>query len=294
MYNRAKYKDDNKLSLESIEDPVGSIKYDGGSYFMQVQPDGDLKFFSRRESVKGHFPERSAQLPHLTDKKIPEFAGHVVNVELIHTGHSKEDPENHAAASGILNSLPEKAIATQKLTGPIRAVMFDVIHPRLNTYEEKLNHIHKIEKALGKPNLIFKVDAKIGLDSINKLIAETAAQGREGVVVTSLSKPEDKNTRLKIKHFKTYNLRVTGITQEIDIRGNPKNSAGALELADATGRNVGKVGTGLTRDLRQEIYANPKAWIGKLIQVKAMDPTANKLRHPIYNGEADGELDIVK
>jgi hypothetical protein len=294
MFTRAKYKDSRKLDINSIEDPVGMIKYDGGNYFAEVQQDGSLKFHSRRESVAGGFPERSDKLPHFADVRIPEFAGHVFNVELIHTGHDKENVESHPEVSGILNSLPERAAQTQKETGPVRAAMFDVIHPHIDTYGEKLQHLAKIEKAINKPNLIFVPKVKIGLSNISSLIDETEKIGREGVIVTSLTAPEKKNTRLKIKHLNTYNLRVIGIIQERDILGNLKNSAGALELADASGRVVGKVGTGFSKKLREEIHKDPKSWMNRIIQVKAFPSVGTKLRMPVYNGDADGELDLIK
>jgi len=293
MFTRAKYKDSKKLELSSIENPAAMIKYDGGNYFMQVQGDGSLKFFSRRESVKGDFPERSSKLPHFANVRIPEFAGNVVNVELIHTGHSKDNVESHPNVSGILNSLPERAAQTQKETGPIRAAMFNVVSPEFNTYAEKLQHLAKIEKALNKPNLIFVPEVKIGLDNIFKLIEKTEASGREGVVVTSLTAPENKNARLKIKHLQTYNVLVKGVIQERDILGNLKASTGALDLIDGSGRNVGKVGIGFSRELREEIHKDPSKWIGRLIQVKALPPTGTKLRMPVYNGDADGEIDTI-
>ena len=293
MYERHKYKE-GSTSLEQIKDPVGTIKYDGGSYFVNIDPDGSPRVFSRRESVKGGYPEVTAKIPHITDTKVPEIAGNVYNVELIHTGHSKNNVESHPAVGGILNSLAPKALVTQKLTGPVRAVMFDVIHPELPTYKDKLDHLKYVERLFNKPDVIYTAPTKIGLQHISALIKDTADVGREGVIVTSLTTPEKENIRYKIKHFLTYNLKIVGITQEVDIKGNPKQGAGAFVLEDSTGRNVGNVGTGLTREVRIDAFNNPKNWLGKIIQVKAMPSTATKLRHPVYNGPADGELDEVK
>lgn len=292
-YVRAKYKE--QPFFENIKDPIASVKKDGSHFVLSFDSEGNPSYFSRRESVKGNFPNRTSKLPQLV-KKLPQFANHIYSVELIHCGHNiGEDAfESHPACSGILNSLTPKALETQKLTGPIRAVLLDVKYPILNTYDEKIEHLKVVERAFGDSNLLYVPKFKIGLNSIKELIDTTKRQGREGIIVTSLTTPESENYRVKIKHINTYNLRVIGIQQEVDIKGNLKESAGALVLADATGRDVGKVGTGFTREQRIEIWKNRNAWIGKqVVQVKAMDSVGTKLRSARYNGIADGNIDTL-
>jgi hypothetical protein len=295
MFQHAKHKDSSK-GWENIPHPVATPKRDGAHYFMVIDQEGNPKYYSRRESVRGGYPERSAQIPHLAQKKLPKFAGQVFSVELIHTGHTKDRPESHVDASRVLNSLPAKALQTQKDIGPIRAAVHNVIYPPLPTYREKLLHMKELEKHFGDPNLLFVDDPVIGHKDINKLIDKTKREGREGVMVTSLSLPEDNNPRIKVKHFYTFNVKVSRVIQEYDISGKPKPSMGALEFTDATGRVAGAVGTGFSKALRKEIWDNQKDWIGKLIQVKAMGLSieGGRLRSPVYNGEADGALDKVE
>lgn len=290
-YKRAKYKEN--VPWVDIPDPVATKKYDGSHFVLEVGPLGDPHFISRRESVKGHYPERTDKLPHLTSTPVPQLSGNVYSVELIHSGHSKDAKESHASCSGILNSLPPKAIETQARTGPIRAVLLDVVSPVFPTYQAKMEHLQEVQRAFNKPDLIFTPSVKIGKAEVQKEIERTKREGEEGVIVTSLTKPESENYRVKVKHKDTYNLKVVGITQEIDIHGTPKESAGALIVADGTGQVVANVGTGLSRDLRREIWLNKKAWMNKLIQVEAMKTTARKLRSPVYNGDADGGLDTI-
>lgn len=295
MYQRAAYKDSSKLDWQNIKDPVATKKYDGAHFFVQVEPDGSLRYFSRRESVKGGYPERTAQLPHLTDKKLPHLAGHVYSVELIHTGKSKDNTESHSAVSGILNSLPERSKNTQNETGPVRAVLIDVINPSIETYREKLLHLKNVERDFGKPDVMFVPEPKITIPDIHKLIEETRNKREEGVIVASLSTPEDINKRVKIKHVETLNLKVGKILQEYDIHGKPKQSMGAVTLIDRLGREVGQVGSGFTKAEREEAWKNPKSWTDRLIQVKHMGlGNGGKLRHPVYNGDADGQHDIAE
>ena len=291
MFERHKYLDTG--AWKDLKDPAGSIKYDGSHFYLNFNSEGKPSYISRRLSVKGTYPDRTVKLPHLSDVSLPELSGKAYSVELIHSGWDPEGKESHAAVSGILNSLPEKAIATQKVTGPVRAVLLDVIDPSFHTYKDKMEHLKIVESMFDKPGLVITPKIVIGHDNVHKLISDTENQGREGIIVTSWEKPETENPRFKIKHYGTYNLLVSGITQEYDIHGNPKESAGALILKDASGKEVCQVGTGLTRETRIDIWKNPKKWIGKLIQIRAMPSTARRLRHPVYNGFADGELDLV-
>lgn len=293
MFDRHKYKEPKDNILPTSDDHVGMIKYDGGSYFVPVDQDGNIRFISRRESVKGGFPDKTDRVPHLAKKTFPEFAGHVFNVELIHTGLDKNSVESHRQLSGILNSLPERAVATQKVLGPVRAVLHNVINPEFATFKDKYEHMKKFEEAFGNKDLMFAPELHFG-KSILELSEKTKRQGREGIIVTHWTEPEPVNPRIKQKHKMLYNLRISKIIQEIDINGNPKDSMGAVEVVDATDRVVGAVGTGWSRADRIDAWNNPDKWIGRLIQVESMGLAANRLRMPVYNGDADGDIDVVK
>jgi hypothetical protein len=93
-----------------------------------------------------------------------------------------------------------------------------------------------------------------------------------------------------------YNLRVKGMQQEVDIKGNKKDSMGALVLEDATGREVGKCGTGFTKEEREDFWKNPSMVLGKLIQVKTKGLVKEEgyIRAGVYNGFSDGEIDKVE
>jgi hypothetical protein len=298
MFQRHKYKEN--IPIDTIKDPIGSIKYDGAHFFVRFDKEGVPAFISRRQSVKGHYPDRTEKLPQFHDIKLPDYAGHILSAELIHTGWNKHGIESHPNVSGILNSLPPRAKEVQKAIGPVRAVLLDVIKPELTTYKEKLDYLRKLEKQAKKPETFFVPDLKIGKSEIWKLIEATRNEGREGVIVTSLTGKDIDNPRSKIKHYKTFNLRVKGITQEIDKNGKPKPSAGALILEDASHREVGNTGTGFTREERIDIWNNPKKWLGQLVQIKAMyqpshrgQSASYKLHVPVYNGLADGDIDTV-
>jgi hypothetical protein len=297
MFQRHKYKDSSEANWTDIKDPAASLKRDGGNYFMSFDSKGVPSYISRRKGVSGEFPDKTNRVPHLADVKLPQFAGHVYNVELVHTGHTKNENDNHAQLSGILNSLPAKALETQKELGPVRAVLLNVINPPLPTYAEKLDHMEEVQKAFGKPDLVFKDKIYTTRPEIIKLIDRTKAEGKEGIIVTSLTKPEPTNFRVKIKHKAMYNLRIVGMEEEHDIGGKPKGSMGALTLADSTGVVVGKCGTGFTRAMRKDFWDNRKKYMDSLVQVSTLGQggvdRSGKLKVMVYNGTADGGIDRV-
>ena len=297
MFTRHKYIDSSKVDWTTIENPAASIKRDGAHFFLSFDSKGAPSFISRRPSVKGGFPDKTNRVPHLASFKAQELAGHTYSVELVHTGKVKTEDDNHARVSGILNSLPAKAIESQKEHGPVRAVLLDTINPPLQTYAQKMEHLNKVERIIGKSDLIFSPKVYTDLPSIVKLIDHTKNTGKEGVIVTSWTKPELHNPRVKIKHIDTYNLRVVGMEEEHDIHGKPKGSMGALILADATGKIVGKMGTGFTRDMRIDMWTHKSRVMNSLIQGKTFGQggvdRSGKLRVLVYNGAADGECDTI-
>ena len=292
--NRHHFKDTKTHEVaEKIENPVATVKHDGAAYFLHITRKNTPEYISRRLSVKGHHLDRTSKLPHLADFETPEFRGSTFHVELIHTGKSKSGKDNHPAVSGILNSLAPKAIQTQKQTGPVRAVLLDVTNPKFKTFQEKRDYMKRFAEAVNKPDLLYLPETKIGTEGAKELAEKTRKRGDEGIIITSLTKPEPENPRYKLKHYNTYNLKVTGIQQEIDKHGNPKESAGAIHVSDATDKEVATVGTGFSRELRKEIYRNPHKWINREINVKALPPTARRLRAPVFNGDSDGRLDTI-
>lgn len=293
MFERAKYKEpSDKKTWETLENPIGTVKLDGANFFISIDGEGKPHYISRRMGVKGNYPDRTSALPHL-DFTVPELAGEVYNSELIHTGFNKTNVESHRMVSGILNSLPPRAIQTQAMLGPVRVALHNVVSPKFRTYEEKLDHLKKVERLIGKPDLIFVPQTHVGHEAIKALIRNTKDRNQEGIIVTDLKLDEDSNVRFKHKHKLTYNVRIGSIIQAEDIYGKPKEEMGAVTIFDAEGKQVGKVGTGFSRADRVDAFKNPSSWVGRHIQVETLGYLIRGLRMPVYNGDADGDLDLI-
>lgn len=295
MYQRHHYKQitESDLVHHIGPDTVASEKYDGANFFLKINPDGSSNWISRRPSVHGGFPDKTDRLPHLAKIKFPKrYAGHIINVELIHTGNDPEAKDSHRLVSGILNSLGPRAADQQKLLGPVRAKMFDVVEPSFNTYKEKLEYMQGLEKAVGKPEILSTIKT-YRPDELDTLLQHTKDKDKEGIVLTSLTKPESDNPRLKLVHKQVHNLKVSRIIQEEDKNGNLKQSMGAVGVVDATGREVAAVGSGWSKAEREAFWKDPSLILGELIQVKSRGIATNRLRGPVYNGIADGQIDTV-
>jgi hypothetical protein len=295
MYQRHAYKaiDQKDLIHHVGPDTVASLKEDGANFWLKVNADGSSSWISRRESVHGGYPDKTDRLPHLASIRFPkEYAGHVINVELIHTGTNPDAKDSHRTVSGILNSLGPRAAATQALIGPVRARMFDVISPEINTYGEKLEYMKKLEAAIGKPEILSTIKT-YQPHEIDDLLRRTKDRNQEGIILTSLTKPESDNPRLKVKHRLIHSLKISRILQEEDIHGNLKPSMGAVEVVDASGRAVANVGSGWTREQRIEAWNHPSKYLGRVVDVESMGIAASRLRAPVYHGDSDGNVDSI-
>lgn len=106
-------------------------------------------------------------------------------------------------------------------------------------------------------------------DWINAAMAHALSTGYEGLVLYG-----PKGVWLKVKPVETYDVRITGF---IAGTGKHKGRLGAVTTT------MGKVGTGFSDALRQEIWNNQGEWWDALIEVGAMSLTKDgKFRMPRF------------
>lgn len=109
----------------------------------------------------------------------------------------------------------------------------------------------------------------------------------EGVMINILNAPYNfkrTNDLLKVKKMQTLDLEITGY-EEGD--GKFSGMLGAFYVRYKDGNTV-KVGSGISKALRQEIWRNPESYIGKIIEVQYFEETTNQgggisLRFPVFN-----------
>ena len=93
---------------------------------------------------------------------------------------------------------------------------------------------------------------------------------------------------------KTYNARKRKVKKnvpygEVHIHTTFNNTV--ITVTDKEGNTV-KVGSGFSKELREEIWKNPDSYIGKIIEVQYFEETENQnggkgLRFPVFNDFRD-------
>ena len=123
-------------------------------------------------------------------------------------------------------------------------------------------------------------------EQIMPILNKMVDNGEEGIMINILDAPYSfKRTSdlLKVKKMQDLDLEVIGYEEG---SGNFVNMLGALLVRYKEG-NIVKVGSGLSKELRQEIWKNPDSYIGKIISVQYFEETTNQnggksLRFPVF------------
>lgn len=272
---------------------VAENKIDGANFTAYVTPRG-MSFISRRESVNGHPINRSHNIPHLRDIKLPKkFQGAVIQGELAiaKKGSNGLWIADNELTAGTLNSKPFNAIKSQEQYGKIILFPFEVIKapglPRNATYQQRRQYLEELARAADSEYIVLPESRTTNKRSFYETVIDSSAEFNsvkrtgEGIVLKRLD--GDHRTRdfvwMKQKSHTDLDLYVNGYTDgEGRLSGR---GVGALLVSDRSGRVVGKVGSGLTDEDRIEIYANPQKYLGKVVEVRATEVTKDgNLRGP--------------
>ena len=123
-------------------------------------------------------------------------------------------------------------------------------------------------------------------NEITKWLNYNIANGEEGVMINISEAPYEfrrTSNLLKVKKMQDMDLEVVGVEEGT---GNFAGMCGALLVRYKEG-NIVKVGSGLSKELRQEIWKDPNSYIGKIISVQYFEETTNQngglsLRFPVF------------
>ena len=286
-----------KIPDEIWNDPnvICENKIDGANFSVRVDPKG-LVFVSRRLSVDGRPIDRTDNVPHLRNLRLPRgFHGAVVQGELAYTKDKGGIPVcSYETASGILNSLPPNAVETQRRIGKLRFFPFEVIRApgvsKTATYAERRGWLQAFVHACNSPNVRLPEGRTSRKEAWYKKIVRTKTkilgQSRvgEGVVLKRLDgdRRSESFKWPKAKTSDTWDLVITGFTPG-EGRFEDKG-VGALMVSDRTARLVGRVGSGLTDEDRFAAFRHPRRYLGRVVEVKAMSVTGSgNLRAPRFH-----------
>jgi hypothetical protein len=185
---------------------------------------------------------------------------------------------------GILNSALAKSLQTQKERGiDLKASVFDIAQignkqiKHDMPYAEKKKLLNQIIPYLPQ-NKFHPVEEKVSRPSALKLFQDIQAgrhpMTREGVVIRNGGRFKYKTTAEHDVYIRRF------FAGENKYEGNAVG--GFYYSYTPTGEVAGKVGTGISDDLRRDMFANPSKYIGRIARVEAQEKyPSGALRMPV-------------
>jgi bifunctional non-homologous end joining protein LigD len=258
---------------EYLDSPdwIAEPKLDGSRYMLYLDDDGSVHLYSRRD-----FPriDKAANLPHIA-KNYLGLEGCVLDGEVMHP-----NPTKLGDTTGIMNSLPAKAIARQETEGKLHYNVFDIlffygVDVRQKPLYERREMLGRVVRQMGNPHV------KIVPQHTDKddLFRSILAAGGEGTVLKNVNSPYGVNW-VKNKRVADFSVIISGYK---DGQGKYLNSLGAVAVSvyeDGKLREVG-FASGMTDAERHDIWTNREAYLGRVVDISAQEVTKDgRMRHP--------------
>lgn len=291
--SKPKYRDvDIHRSDRYIDDHdwVASAKLDDAHNLFLMPASGEpIRVVSYREAKRNEtgLIDHTAKIPSLHGVKTPkELRGTILRggIYAMHPETGKATDAQHIA--GMLNTNVWKSREKQQRHGELIPVIYDVVqHKGKNMenapYAEKLHVLELAAKHLPVelPRMAVTPEAK------RQLIAEMKAgqipETQEGVVFWNMAKS---TPAVKAKFRKDHDVHIRGFFPgEGKYRGHAVGGFTFSHTAD--GPIVGRVGTGLSDDLRIDMSSNPDKYLNLVARVEAQQKfPSGALRAPAFKG----------
>lgn len=258
---------------EYMSDPdwVAERKYDGGRYMLYLDDDGAVHLYSRRD-----FPriDKAANVPHFAHR-YPGLEGTVLDGEILHPNGKKLGD-----TTGIMNSLPAKAIARQEAEGWLDYHVFDILFykgrdVRQLPLRERRKLIADALMVIEHP-CVKMVEQHTDKDGLFRTLV---SQGEEGTVLKNVNSPYGVNW-VKNKRVADFSVVISGYKPG---QGKYAGSLGAVAVSVYEGDKLVEVGfaSGMTDEERDDIWKNRDEYLGRVVDISAQEVTKDgRLRHP--------------
>lgn len=274
-----------------IDDPnyMASAKIDDAHNLFVMQKAGDpIRVVSYRPAKRTQtgIIEHTHKVPALFGMKTPSGMGGTI----LRGGLFAMDPETGKATdakdiAGMLNANVWTSREKQKKHGELVPVLYDVVsykgrNMETASYGQKLQVLREVADALPftLPRMAFTAEDKKKLlsDIRHGRVPET----KEGVVFWNLR--EGAQPPIKTKFVKDHDVYIKDFfSGEGKYRGNAVG--GFLYSHDPDGPIVGRVGTGLSDELRRDMHEHPDKYRGLVARVTAADKfPSGALRAPAF------------
>ena len=260
---------DNKTGELKVKKILGknvtvTLKLDGFRYKVVKQGD-DTNIYTSSGKLDNTLIEIMEEA-----KKLPDG---VYDGEVIARGEFENSTARFNATTKILGKDGEKR--------GVDFIVFDYIEdiegffnyeeykmPRCNRLADAINIIRELDISYITTVPVYYNDAKVDeklMQDIYKIYEEVTAEGEEGIVIDIADA-----SYVRAKGTSMYKMKpeISGDFKVIDLIEGKGKDAGRLgafviEYKD----NTVHVGSGLTDSIREEVWANPDKYIGKLIEV---------------------------
>lgn len=272
--------------------PEGHVvqpKLDGALQFVNLLKDKIEMLSHRYSKTTGkpvvHTERFFGERPHLN---IPsEYNDSVLLGETY--GSKKGKPLKSQETGGLLNATIENSLKSQKDNGTeLRNMLFDIaklkgkpISPTM-TYAERKAILGKIMEILPKGKFHLPEEANTPEDALalwNKIKSKAHEHTTEGIVVRPPT-----GVPSKAKVFPEQDVHIRGFFPgEGKYKG--VGVGGFTYSHEPEGKVVGRVGTGLTDEMRKLMHSDPKGFLGRIAKVHSHgQQDSGALRVPAFLG----------
>ena len=277
-----------QLANKYFDDPT---KVEGKEFALTTKIDGMRCILMKENGVVTFWSRQGQQIEGLVDlvKEAEKFPDNIcLDGELIAKETTKEDTykntmktartkykEKHNLCMNVFDYLTVAEFKDQNSTQPYfqrRANLEQLFENKTYEYFYLLPILYK-----GKDT-----------SKITEILNQQVANGEEGVMINILDdKYEFKRTNslLKVKLMKSYDLEV------VDYFEGENSNTGKLGgfVVRYKDGNLVKVGSGYSKEFREDAWTHPQDYIGKIIEVQYFEETENangglSLRFPVYLG----------
>lgn len=272
-FDKPEYVEGKKFTL--------TTKIDGGR-IIAIKKNGDIKFYTRA----GQLYEGLVDLEQaFASDLFPDNICFDGEITLLNPGTltSKEqyketmkivrkDGEKHGVKMRVFDMMPADDFLNQTSS---------------HTYEFRRAALETLFSCLSCNYFTILDNLYTGTDTneIQRILNEQIANGEEGIMINicdAYYEFKRTNSLLKVKKMQDIDLRVIGYEEGSN---SNKGKLGAF-IVDYKGNQV-KVGSGFSKELREEIWKNPDEYIGVMIAVQYFEETTNQnggtsLRFPVF------------
>jgi broad specificity phosphatase PhoE len=281
-FPKVRYKDvpaekGEELLKNMPEGSSAQAKIDGAAAFLKLMKHGP-EVFSYRTDTRGHPITHTERVlgGRPESPTLPKsLEGSVLRGEIYGTRGEEAIPPQELG--GILNSSVARALKTKQERGiDLRTLLFDVKRlgqkdvPPETPYAERRKMIDQVLEHLPQPAFHAPEEAKSPEEAVNLLrdvLGGKHPLTREGVVLHS---PTGAPTKIKARG--EHDVHVSGFfPAEAGSKYHNKAVGGFYYSHEPGGEVAGKVGTGISDELRADMHLHPEKYLGRVARVLAQD-----------------------